>query len=111
MTTRTGKIARLPLALREQINQRLADGEPGPDLLAELNGLEPVRQMLAAQFDGKPINAQNLTEWKQGGYRDWERAVENRALAQDFIAEATGLSEETGAIPLADRLSSFAALA
>jgi len=31
---RTGKIARLPHALREQLNQRLNDGEPGVALAA-----------------------------------------------------------------------------
>jgi len=35
--TRTGKITRLPHDLREALNRRLHDGEPGGPLLAWLN--------------------------------------------------------------------------
>jgi hypothetical protein len=37
--TRTGKIARLPLAIRWQLNQRLQHGEVGASLLRWLNSL------------------------------------------------------------------------
>jgi hypothetical protein len=36
-STRTGKIARLPLGIRQELNQRLADGEPQQRLVAWLN--------------------------------------------------------------------------
>ncbi len=35
---RTGKIARLPRALREELNRHLDEGEAGVDLVAWLNG-------------------------------------------------------------------------
>lgn len=41
--TRTGKIAWLPRTIREQLNRRLEDGEPGSDLVAWLNALPPAR--------------------------------------------------------------------
>jgi hypothetical protein len=63
--TRNGKIARLPAAIREQLNQRLLEGEPGKPLVEWLNGLPRVRALLAAQFQGQPIVAQNLSRWKQ----------------------------------------------
>jgi hypothetical protein len=36
--TRNGKIARLPLAIRQQLNQRLQNGELAQDLLSWLTG-------------------------------------------------------------------------
>jgi len=111
MKTRIGKIARLPHTLREQLNHRLADGELGPGLLRWLNGLEEVQECLKEHFDGRPVSGQNLTEWRQGGYRDWELREETRVLAQGFVAEAEELEAETGEVSLADRLSSVAALA
>jgi hypothetical protein len=71
MRTRRGKIARLPLAIREELNTRLRNGEVGKDLLLWLNGLAPVLEVLAAQFKGKPVAPCNLSEWKKGGYADW----------------------------------------
>ena len=57
----TGKIARLPGEIREEINTRLYDGKSGPDILAWLNELQPVKEILAAQFDGVPVSHQNLS--------------------------------------------------
>ena len=37
--TRNGKIARLPLAVRQQLNQRLQNGELAQDLLSWFNRL------------------------------------------------------------------------
>jgi hypothetical protein len=37
--TRNGKIARLPQEIREQVNRRLEDGEPGKQIAEWLNGL------------------------------------------------------------------------
>jgi len=76
----TGKIARLPREIREQVNRRLEDGEPGNRLVAWLNELPAVRALLAAEFGGGVIKEQNLTNWKQGGYRDWRMEREVAAL-------------------------------
>ena len=86
--TRTGKIARLPNDLRDQLNRRLHDGEKGKTLLKWLNALPEVRAVLAAEFNRQPIRPCNLTEWKQGGHRDW-------LVSQDAIhGPPTGLSPE-----------------
>jgi len=69
--TRNGKIARLPREIREQLNRRLQNNEPGQPLLDWLNGLPEAREMLAAQFGGIPFNKQNLSEWRRGGHREW----------------------------------------
>jgi hypothetical protein len=77
--SRNGKIARLLLAIRQELNQRLQNGEPGKHLLLWLNGLPEVQAVLAAQFEGQPIGQENLSRWKTGSYRRWE--AEQTALA------------------------------
>lgn len=68
---RTGKIARLPLEIRQKLNERLHDGEMAKSLVAWLNSLPEVQAVLAAEFEGAPIREQNISEWRKGGYQDW----------------------------------------
>lgn len=86
-TTRTGKIARLPRHIRDHLNRRLHDGNPAKHLAAWLNTLPEVQTILAAEFAGKPIRPQNLSEWKHGGYRDW-------LLDQDALHLARQLAQD-----------------
>lgn len=69
--TRNGKIARLPNNIREQLNVRLENNEEGQPLLDWLNSLPETREVLDEQFNGVPVSKQNLSEWRQGGYREW----------------------------------------
>ncbi len=97
--TRTGKIARLPRAVREEINRRLADGEQGKRLVAWLNALPDARAVLAAEFGGRPIREQNLSEWKRGGYRDWLAQQEAIDATRQLREEATEADTPEGAGP------------
>jgi hypothetical protein len=109
--SRVGKIARLSQYLREQLNRRIEDGEPGRQLVEWLNSCDAVQETLAGHFGGRPITEQNLSEWKQGGFKDWQHHQETRALARNFLAEAEELEEEIGDTPLTDRLTETVALA
>ena len=71
MKPRTGKIARLPRYVRDQLNERLERSEPGPQLLQWLNALKDVQALLQKNFAGVPISKQNLSEWRQGGFQEW----------------------------------------
>jgi len=93
--TRTGKIARLPQGIREQLNKQLADGVPGAWLVDWLNALPEVRQVLAEQFAGREINEQNVSDWKQGGFADWQAQQEMLACALDRAEEARVLKAAT----------------
>ena len=110
MITRVGKIARLPHAIRDELNLRLANGEPGRTVLAWLNDLYQVKALLEDHFRSRPISAQNLSEWKQGGFVDWQRCQETRAVARGFVIEAEELEAEFDWVTLADRLASLAAV-
>jgi hypothetical protein len=91
MKTRNGKIARLPLELRDQLNFRLADGEPGNRLVEWLNSNPDVMKVMAEQFDGRPITDQNLSEWRAGGYEEW-------LTLRSFLDETRVLSENAGEV-------------
>jgi len=72
-TTRVGKIGRLPKAVRDVLGDRLEAGEPGGVLVAWLNSLTSVQEVLADYFGGRPISERNLSEWRQGGHEEWLR--------------------------------------
>ena len=102
--TRTGKIARLPRAIREQLNRRLQDGKTGVKLVKWLNMLPEVREVLSLEFGGRAISEQNLTEWKQGGYCEWLRHRETLELARELSVDADDF-KKIASEPLADKLS------
>lgn len=102
--TRNGKIARLPRGLRDELNRRLAEGEPGTRLVAWLNVLPEVRAVLAGEFAGRPVSEQNLSEWRQGGFRDWQARQETLGMARELAADAGELAAATDG-RLADHLA------
>jgi len=104
MNTGNGKIARLPRAVREELNRRLDDGEPADTLLPWLNERPEVKQVLAKYFAGRPVSPQNLSEWRQRGFRAWQRqraACESAAA----LAERGQALGKTTRQPLSDHLA------
>jgi hypothetical protein len=91
--TRNGKIARLPLAVRQELNQRLQDGQKATQLVPWLNGLPEVQAVLAAEFNGKPVAPCNLSRWKNGGYESWEDEQNTREAAAALFEESAPLQE------------------
>jgi hypothetical protein len=108
-STRNGKIARLPLHIREQLNRRLLDGEQGKKLVAWLNSLPEVRAVIAGEFGGRPVREQNLSEWKHGGYRDWLSRQDAQAAALRLEEELTQCAAPDGE-PLTDILARWLAV-
>lgn len=68
---RTGKIARLPFAVRTTVNEKLRDGVP---YAAIIKGLEE-----EGHYSPGAVNEQNLTNWAQGGHQDWLKEQERLA--------------------------------
>ena len=64
------KIGRLPFAIRNELNERIRDGAQGSDLLIWLNGLKETKKILR-ELKSSMVNAQNLTDWRSTGYKDW----------------------------------------
>jgi hypothetical protein len=93
---RIGKIARLPLDTREELNRRLANGELGGSLLRWLNALPAVRDMLEYCFGGAAITKQNLSEWRKGGFREWKMRLEFFSDPEKVAAQAQEIREVSG---------------
>ena len=81
-----GKIGRLPQAIQEGVNRRLANGEKARTLAAWLNALPEVQAVLAAEFAGKPIREQNLSEWRKYGYKQWLWHQQALAMTQEMAS-------------------------
>src|ERR1051325_7940422 len=83
-----GKIGRLPLAVREELNRKLQDAVPAIALVPWLNSLKSVQEIMATWFEGRPITDGNVSEWKNGGYHFWR-------LQQEAILHIQRASEES----------------
>lgn len=102
MTARKGKIASLPREIRQQLNERLLDGEFAPQILPWLNSLPEVKERLATRAragEGEvpEITDGNLSEWRAGGFQDWCQDVKVRDL-NTFVsrmADAAGQPPES----------------
>lgn len=111
---RTGKIARLPHALREQVNQRLLNNETSTRLLDWLNAQPEAIELWEIDFEGVPASPQNLSEWRLGGFKEW-RARRDRvehlksltAHASDIAQTGMGLSGAGATIAAGEILGVF----
>lgn len=106
MRARTGKIARLPLAIREELNRRLLENEPARKIMAWINPL-PETISVCDEFGEQPIDDRNISDWRHGGYQDWlnrrDRLEHTRELATfaGKLARANGSSISEGAAAIA----------
>lgn len=75
---RTGKIARLPCKIRDELNCMLSDGTP----------YSVIAEKLAA--NGHHLNESNISRWFSGGHQDWlkEQAfLDEMRTRLDFASE------------------------
>lgn len=107
---RIGKIARLPLGIRDELNDRLADGEPGDSILRWLNGHPEVIKVLNKSFGGRPILKQNLSAWRRGGHEDWVRHGEALRFMARMSRESHELSLMTRQGSLNDNVAQLLAV-
>jgi len=94
---RQGKIARLPAKIREELNQRLLDGESGSKILPWLNALPRVKEILGEDFEGLAVNDANLSDWRQGGFADWVRQRGRIDRTRELARYAAEQSKANGA--------------
>src|SRR6185295_5437881 len=90
---RTGKIARLPRDIRDELNRRLDHNHPGRQITGWLNSLPEVQEILAALFDSKPITEHNLSEWRTGGFVEWHTMRDHLEDASESAQDAAELAE------------------
>ena len=83
--TRTGKVARLPKVLRDQVNQMLLDAVPFRKIIESLGDA------------GSGITETNMGNWKSGGFQDWLLDLQrNQALRSTREAAVDLLDEKAG---------------
>src|SRR5580700_4935182 len=106
-TTRThiGKIGRLSKARRTELAHRLEDSQPGTDIVHWLNAQPDVQAILKAQFDGRPVTEQNLSDWKHSGHVEWLRREAARESALQLVERSDDLVETAQEGHLGDRLA------
>ena len=75
-----GKVARLPRAIRDQVNNMLRDGVSYPEIRRKL------LDMGHSEFED--ISDKNICNWKAAGYRHWLHEQEWREDMQQTRAEA-----------------------
>lgn len=74
--------------LREELNERIEEGQQGKELVKWLNSTPEVQNTIRFGFRGKPISEQNLSQWKNGGYREWQEKEERRFMVHQLREEA-----------------------
>ena len=102
---RKGKIGRLPWGVRNKLNLRLRNGEASGGLLEWLNSLPRVQTILAEEFEGRAITEQNLSEWRQGGYLDWERYQEGREWVDELSQQTNDLNSVMSGTEVSHRMA------
>ncbi len=93
---RFGKIARLPSHIQEDLNQRLQNHQPGRVILPWLNGLSEVQAILRESFNDKPINEQNLSNWRRGGFHEWQCRQKWFACFRNVAQDAADIESTVG---------------
>ena len=88
---------------------RLLNGESGKKLVQWLNELDETKEILENYFDGRPINEQNLTEWKQGGHQEWLKNQETCERVERLADRARDLNLAASGALISDGLSSILA--
>ena len=76
--TRNGRVARLPKAARDRLNQLLDDGLPFAKIIPELGP------------DAKGLTPSHISSWKKGGYQDYlrqQQRLEACRLSHDFLSK------------------------
>lgn len=94
---RHGKIARLPRSVRELVNRRLEDGESAEQILSWLNAQAEVKAVLTQHFDGVEISPQNLSEWRAGGFAEWQRETTREDTLRQLADYSHRLAASAGA--------------
>jgi len=100
--TRRGKIARLPKKVRDELNQRLQDGEALEPLAKWLNELTEVKTAMQTYFKAEPIKIDNISEWRQGGFVDWVKEQESRGEVEHLREYAQEMAESAGGTGVSD---------
>lgn len=92
------KISRLPRTVRDELNRRLDDGVKGPELLPWLNGLPETQAMLKKHYGGIEISDQNLSNWRETGFFEWQQDQKHVAKLKRMTELSLSVADKAGDI-------------
>lgn len=103
------KISRLPREIRDELNLRILNGEPGSVILPWLNALPEMQEVIAKFFphDG-PVTDNNLSTWRNGQYAKWEERRERLQATKEnakFAADLAGAGKNAASKGAAEILA------
>ena len=104
---RQGKIESLAYDLRDQVHQRLMDGEPGSVILPWLNNQPAAQKVFNRSFSGVNVSDENLSNFRNGPHQEWmrrrerERHIRSMSEYANQLAGAAGGSLSSGAQAIA----------
>jgi DNA primase len=104
-TIGNGKIARFPQVIWDELNRRLDDREPTARILEWLNALSATQALLNAEFGGRRVNEQNLSNWRLGGYQNWLKQRERCNFVRQLTENARELTADADGVPLSNLVS------
>ena len=87
----TGKIGRLSKDRRNELAHRIENGETGAEIVNWLNAQPDVRKILEAQFAGRPISEQDLSDFKQTVPKPPTRPSQMKNLCQAEVRCQAGV--------------------
>jgi len=90
------KIGRLPWSVRNELCERLLDGASGSAVLRWINAHPACKKAVAT-----PINAQNLSAWRQTGYAAWLRERDKARQVREYAETASHIAAAAGGDPAA----------
>ena len=106
--SRNGKIARMPEFIRTVIGRSLENNLDTGAILDWINSQPEARKVLQLRFGNQPVSKQNLSEWRRGGFHEWQRQEAACDLVRGLMDKSEALdrtASEDGSVHLSDRLS------
>ena len=95
------KIGRLPYSVRNELNERIRDGATGTAVLAWIHA-HPAWAAIRAELGGAAdISPQNLTSWRESGYKDWLDEQQKTARLRSLASLSESIALQTGGDPAA----------
>ena len=93
---RTGKIARLPKVLRDQVNLALRDGATAARVIELITEAKAGGTLNGDASEIELPNDQNITNWRDGGFADWlkeQARLDDMRAKREFALEIVKQNE------------------
>jgi hypothetical protein len=102
-------IARLPRHIRNELGQRLKQGDHAQSILDWLNQPQGIWETQDRPPGARPLTHADLAEWRQNGYPQWFADQEACEFVRNLIEQAEALDAAAGDESISDGLATVLA--